>query len=25
LMTRTLDRVIGPPMDFLLNFYFGLL
>ena len=25
LMTRTLDRVIGPPADFLLNFYFGLL
>ena len=25
LMTRTLDRVIGPPTDFLLNFYFGLL
>ena len=25
LMTRTLDRVIGPPMDLLLNFYFGLL
>ena len=25
LMTRSLDRVIGPPMDFLLNFYFGLL
>ena len=25
LMTRTLDRVIGPPIDFLLNFYFGLL
>lgn len=25
LMTRTLDQVIGPPMDFLLNFYFGLL
>ena len=25
LMTRTLDRVIGPPMDFLLNFFFGLL
>jgi hypothetical protein len=24
-MTRTLDRVIGPPIDFLLNFYFGLL
>jgi Zn-dependent protease len=25
LMTRTLDRVIGPPVDFLLNFYFWLL
>ncbi len=25
LMTRTLNRVIGPPIDFLLNFYFGLL
>jgi Zn-dependent protease len=25
LMTRTLDRVIGPPIDLLLNFYFGLL
>jgi Zn-dependent protease len=25
LMTRTLDRVIGPPMDFLLNIFFGLL
>jgi Zn-dependent protease len=25
LMTRTLDRVIGPPMELLLNFYFGLL
>ncbi len=25
LMTRTLDRVIGPPINFLLNFYFGLL
>ena len=25
LMTRTLDRVIGPPIEFLLNFYFGLL
>ena len=25
LMTRVLDRVIGPPIDFLINFYFGLL
>jgi len=25
LMTRTLDRVIGPPVDFLINLYFGLL
>jgi Zn-dependent protease len=25
LMTRTLDRVIGPPLDVVLNFYFGLL
>lgn len=25
LMTRTLDRVIGPPIHFLLNLYFGLL
>jgi Zn-dependent protease len=25
LITRTLDRVIGPPTDFLLHFYFGLL
>ncbi|MBI2530632.1 MAG: site-2 protease family protein [Deltaproteobacteria bacterium] len=25
LMTRTLDQVIGPPIDLLLNFYFGLL
>jgi len=25
LMTRTLDRVIGPPIDLLINFYFGLL
>jgi Zn-dependent protease len=25
LMTRTLDRVIGPPMDYLLNWYFALL
>ena len=25
LMTRTLNHVIGPPMDLLLNFYFGLL
>lgn len=25
LMTRTLDRVIGPPMELLLSFYFGLL
>jgi Zn-dependent protease len=25
LMTRTLDRVIGPPIDLLLNLYFGLL
>ena len=25
LMTRTLDRVIAPPIDFLLNLYFGLL
>ena len=25
LMTRTLDRVIGPPIHLLLNFYFGLL
>jgi Zn-dependent protease len=25
LMTRTLDKVIGPPMDYLLNLYFGLL
>jgi Zn-dependent protease len=25
LMTHTLDRVIGPPIDLLLNFYFGLL
>jgi Zn-dependent protease len=25
LMTRTLDRVIAPPIDLLLNFYFGLL
>jgi Zn-dependent protease len=24
LMTRTLDRVIGPPIDLLLNLYFGL-
>lgn len=25
LMTRTLDRIVGPPMDYLLNFYFRLL
>jgi Zn-dependent protease len=25
LMTHTLDRVIGPPVDFLINLYFGLL
>ena len=25
LMTRSLDKVIGPPMDYLLNLYFGLL
>ena len=25
LMTHTLDRVIGPPIDLLINFYFGLL
>jgi hypothetical protein len=25
LMTHALDKVIGPPMGFLLNLYFGLL
>lgn len=25
LMTRTLDKIVGPPMDYLLNFYFRLL